>query len=133
MSDSVQPARLFCPYDSPGKNTGVGCHDLLQGSLRPRGGTHVSYVASLQSLETSSGLIDSTFAYITQDRANQVSHKHSKIKLQICTASLSPFISIVVPSSLRLTSFSLRHNIEKFVIKLALFSIKKPKFVTIIK
>ena len=25
------PARLFCPWDSPGKNTGVRCHFLLQG------------------------------------------------------------------------------------------------------
>ena len=27
-----QPTRLFRPWDSPGKNTGVGCHFLLQGS-----------------------------------------------------------------------------------------------------
>ena len=26
----LQPARLLCPWDSPGKNTGVGCHFLLQ-------------------------------------------------------------------------------------------------------
>ena len=26
-------ARLLCPWDSPGKNTGVGCHALLQGSF----------------------------------------------------------------------------------------------------
>ena len=26
------PARLLCPWDSPGKNTGVGCSALLQGS-----------------------------------------------------------------------------------------------------
>ena len=25
------PARLLCPWDSPGKNTGMGCHFLLQG------------------------------------------------------------------------------------------------------
>ena len=25
------PTRLLCPWDSPGKNTGVGCHFLLQG------------------------------------------------------------------------------------------------------
>ena len=25
-----QPTRLPCPWDSPGKNTGVGCHCLLQ-------------------------------------------------------------------------------------------------------
>ena len=35
MSDSVwphrrPPIRLLCPWDSPGKNTGVGCHFLLQ-------------------------------------------------------------------------------------------------------
>ena len=35
MSDSVrprrwQPTRLRRPWDSPGKNTGVGCHFLLQ-------------------------------------------------------------------------------------------------------
>ena len=35
MSDSVrphrqQPTRLPCPWDSQGKNTGVGCHFLLQ-------------------------------------------------------------------------------------------------------
>ena len=35
MSDSVrphrrQPARLCHPWDSPGRNTGVGCHFLLQ-------------------------------------------------------------------------------------------------------
>ena len=27
---SWQPTRLSCPWDSPGKNTGVGCHFLLQ-------------------------------------------------------------------------------------------------------
>ena len=35
MSDSLQPhrllpARLLCPQDSPGKNTGMGSHPLLQ-------------------------------------------------------------------------------------------------------
>ena len=30
MCDSVQPHRLRKPWDSPGKNTGVGCHFLLQ-------------------------------------------------------------------------------------------------------
>ena len=34
MSNSLQPyglqrARLLCPWDSPGKNSGVGCHSLL--------------------------------------------------------------------------------------------------------
>ena len=29
----LQPARLVCPWDSPGKDTGVGCHFLLHGIL----------------------------------------------------------------------------------------------------
>ena len=36
MSDSLQPhglqpTRILCPWDSLGKDTGVGCHALLQG------------------------------------------------------------------------------------------------------
>ena len=31
QSHRLYPARLLCPWDPPGKNTGVGCHALLQG------------------------------------------------------------------------------------------------------
>ena len=38
MSDSLgshglEPSRLLCPWDSPGKNTGVDCHAIPQGNL----------------------------------------------------------------------------------------------------
>ena len=33
----LKPARLLCPWASPGKNTGVGCHFLLQGILPTQG------------------------------------------------------------------------------------------------
>ena len=38
MSNSLRPhglqsTRLLCPWDFPGKDTGVGCHFLLQGIL----------------------------------------------------------------------------------------------------
>ena len=47
MSDSLwphglQPARLLCLWDSPGENTGVGCHALLQEIFPPSDQTHVS-------------------------------------------------------------------------------------------
>ena len=29
----LKPTRLLCPWDFPGKNTGVGCHFLLQGMI----------------------------------------------------------------------------------------------------
>ena len=42
VSDSVwlhglQPTRLLCPWNSPGKNTGVGSHSLLQGIFPTQG------------------------------------------------------------------------------------------------
>ena len=38
VSDSLwppglYPAKLLCPWDTPGKNTGVGCHFLFPGDL----------------------------------------------------------------------------------------------------
>ena len=42
MSDSLWshglwPTRLLCPWDCPGKNTGAGCHALLQGIFPTQG------------------------------------------------------------------------------------------------
>ena len=33
----LQPARLHCPWDYPGKNSGVGCHFLLQRTFPTQG------------------------------------------------------------------------------------------------
>ena len=35
----LQPTRLLCPWDLPGKRTGVGCH-LLGGSITPQISAH---------------------------------------------------------------------------------------------
>ena len=33
----LQPTRLLCPWNSPGKNTAVACHSLLQGIFPSQG------------------------------------------------------------------------------------------------
>ena len=33
----LQPVRLLCPWNSPGKNTGVGCHSFLHGIFLTQG------------------------------------------------------------------------------------------------
>ena len=33
----LQPARLLCPLNFPGKNTGVGCHAFFQGIFQTQG------------------------------------------------------------------------------------------------
>ena len=47
-SHSLRPHGLHaarCPWNSPGKNTAVGCYFLLQGSSQPRNWTHTSCIA----------------------------------------------------------------------------------------
>ena len=43
----LQLSRLLCPWDSPGKNTGVGCHVLPQGIFPPPGLSPVSFLPNL--------------------------------------------------------------------------------------
>ena len=43
--DGLWPPRLLCQWDSSGRNTGVGCHALLQGIFQPRNQTQVSCIA----------------------------------------------------------------------------------------
>ena len=48
VSDSVPPhgpypAGLLCPWDFPGKSTGVGCHFLLQG-IFPTQGSNLGFL-----------------------------------------------------------------------------------------
>ena len=52
VSDSVwphrwHPTRLPCPWDSPGKNTGVGCHFLLQ-CMKVKSESEVIFVSDSQ-------------------------------------------------------------------------------------
>jgi len=57
MSNSVTPwtvaTRLLCPWNSPGKNTGVGSHSFLQGIFPTQGLNlgllHCMQILSLQS------------------------------------------------------------------------------------
>ena len=55
----LKPARFLCPWNSPGKNTGVGCHSVLQGIFPTQGSNpglphcrrilyHLSHQGSLQ-------------------------------------------------------------------------------------
>ena len=48
----LYPARLLCPWHPPGKNTGVGCHFLLQGLFLTQGSN--PHVLHLQHSEVDS-------------------------------------------------------------------------------
>ena len=48
----LQPTRLLCPWDSPGKNTRVGCHALLHGIFLTQGSNlhHLHLLLCMQIL-----------------------------------------------------------------------------------
>ena len=57
MSNSVQPhrqqpTRLFCPWDSQGKNTGVGCHSFLWDNIKC---TNIRIIGVLEEEEKKKG------------------------------------------------------------------------------
>ena len=65
VSDSLRPhglspARLLCPWSSPGKNTEMGCHFLLQGVFPTQGSNlgllHAGGFFTVALLETISSL-----------------------------------------------------------------------------
>ena len=86
VSDSATPqaARLLCPWDFPGKNTGVGCHSLLQGIFPTQGSNpgllhcrQILYCLSHQGSPVSweYALQPSiTFATLLGTRANPIDH-----------------------------------------------------------
>ena len=41
----LEPSRFHCLWDSPGKNTGMGCHSFLQGIFPTQGSNWVSCIA----------------------------------------------------------------------------------------
>ena len=59
----LQPASHLCPWDFPGKNTGVGCHFLLQ-DLRE---------CSVLIVPPESTLFSQTFFYLSKKIANATS------------------------------------------------------------
>ena len=72
VSDSVrpqrqQPTRLPCPWDSPGKNTGVGCHFLLQ-SMKVKSESQVTQSCLTLSDPMDRSLSDSSAHGIFQAR-----------------------------------------------------------------
>ena len=62
-----QPTRLPCPWDSPGKNTGVGCHFLLQ-CMKVKGESEVAQSHPTLSHPRDGSLPDSSVHGICQAR-----------------------------------------------------------------
>ena len=59
----LQPKRLLCPWDSPGKNTGVGCHFLLQ-CMKVKSESEVAQLCLTLSYPMNCGLTGSSIPMV---------------------------------------------------------------------
>ena len=59
----LSPIQLLCPWDFPGKNTGVGCHFLLQGILVTHDHTYVSCIGRLILYHWATWEVSSIYMY----------------------------------------------------------------------
>ena len=90
-----QRTRLLCPQDSPGKNTGVGCHVILQG-IFPTQGLNLQLLCFLHWLAGSLPLVP------TGNAPNKVSNthlrEHSQFSLPLWAVQHhSSFVSCLFP------------------------------------
>ena len=89
----LQPARLFCSWNSPVKNSGVGCHALLQGIFPTQGiepGSLALWTDSLPSKPPGKHSKISAFKFgkmLTFEESGYKAHRNSSY--YFCNLSLS--------------------------------------------
>ena len=117
MSDSLrpyglQPTRLLCPWDSPGKNTGVGCQFLLQGIFLTQGlNPHL-----LRLLLWQAGVFTASVTTLEAPISRLGANKHRLSGCQVLGSQRSFFRARVLnplalmPGELRWSCFNKRRN-----------------------
>ena len=120
MSDSLWPHGLYItsqashPWDSPGKDTGVACHFLLQGIFQVQGSTQVSYILwdSLPSEPKDHAFLIYHIMAMTTHSPNQLSIPfHSQIRWREAGIPLEPRLLSTLLLAPAVKSFvSIREN-----------------------
>ena len=81
----LQPTRLLCPWNSRGKNTGVGCHSLLQQSLKldfKRGySEHYILIDKVGSQRYGLTILKPPYVYIRIKQVNRWQMKRFRLSL----------------------------------------------------
>ena len=108
LCDPMDCSRLLCPWDSSGKNTGVGCQALLQGIFQIQGSNHPSFPPASPALQAGSlplshqgspkYFIPSLRSTLTVPSFTSMKRKHSQciriggqsVEQNVCPALTSP-------------------------------------------
>ena len=73
----------FCPWNSPGKNTGVGSHSLLQGIFLTRDQTWVSCITGVFFTAEPPGKSFGYICYLKKKQKNKTSSIKSMWQIQV--------------------------------------------------
>ena len=92
------PARLLCPWDSPGKNTGVGCHFLLQRII-PTQGSNLPLLCLLHWQVGSLPLVSEACCLDSQGSGGRAGTGHLRMRAEL-------ILGLPVAVLHRLTTFS---------------------------
>ena len=90
----LQPTRLLCPWDFPGKNTGVGCKSSLQRSI------NINIINSLLPLLKSSWFLLIFAFYLSSlwRRPCSVGNTHELVLFFTSFASLLCYVKFLFPT-----------------------------------
>ena len=92
----MESTRLLCPWASPGKNTGTGCHFLLQGIFLTQGSNldlwhcrqslyQLSHQGSQNHIPPSLGGLESPTFCLTAECTNRLHRSsHQDVCVQVC-------------------------------------------------
>ena len=88
----LEPTRFLCPWDSPGKNTGVGCHSLLQGISLTQGLNLLIafYICIIQTQNTTNFIFFSFFSKNLRDYQCYSTNYHVLMLKQYIQVTLLP-------------------------------------------
>ena len=120
VSDSVRthglwPIRLLCPWDSPGKNTGVGCHSFLQG-IFPTQGSNASLPHSKWTLSEPPRKPHFLLCYLNYDPCLPDKSPACRILLPACS-SLQPCPTLCDPMNCSLPGSSVHGILQARILE----------------
>ena len=118
VCNSLRPHGLYSlpgsSWDSPGKNTGVGCHSLLQGTFLTQGSNpdllHCRQIPYHPSREASTAQCQSSHELVSHG------YNQRNANAETCVAALSAAVPTLMELFLLLWTSSINSSLQPFVL-----------------
>ena len=117
-SRGLYPARLLSPWNSPGKNTGVGCHSRLQGIFQTQGSNPGLHCRQILYWLSQQGSPTVRYCQISlhRDCTNlNLSQQHKKVSASFLCCSVAQLcLTLWDPMDCSTPDFPILHHLLEF-------------------